>query len=469
MIDKLEIKKYIEDKQDFLAHNKELFDILEGELLPRCKQALRKQVISDRAYNVASLFIPPINIIKRLIDKLTVIYSDPPIRSAENANDQILIDYYSETVNSAFAEANRFFNSMKTAAIEPFLDNGMPKVRVISGHQCLAKSSDPINPLRMTEFIKSMGSYTDSMGNKTQLYFVYSEESFVAMDSYGKQIEEYSMEGDENPLGIIPQTYIKRSKNLLVPKCDSDLYQMGILIPCMIANLNYACHMQGHSIIYGIDLDNSSSLEINPDAMWLLQSSVGGVKPEVGVIKPQVDISEVWSSISAQLQLWFESRGIRPGEASGSQNSLSGVALMIKEMDATNDIKAQVTYFKEAEYDFWEKLSIQHNFWVDSGMITDMPKFSPDFIPTIEFQEHKAYEDKDKILDSQIKMINELLTSRKRARQVVHSDLSLEQIEEIEMEIAQENSYAQERSIGEGKDQQEVQQGTEVSDSDGDN
>jgi hypothetical protein len=289
------------------------------------------------------------------------------------------------------------------------------------------------------------------------------------MDSYGKQIEEYSMEGDENPVGIIPQTYIRRSRNLLVPKCDSDLLQMGILIPCMVANLNYACHMQGHSILYGIDLDNSSSLEINPDAMWLLQSSAGGIKPEVGVIKPQVDISEIWASISAQFQLWCESKGIRPGESSGSQNSLSGFALAIKEMDTTNDVKAQVTYFKEAEYDFWNKLSIQHNFWVDSGVVTDMPRFSPDFIPTIEFQEHKAYEDKDKILDSQIKMINELLTSRKRARQVVHSDLSLEQIEEIEMEIAQENSYAQERSIGENSNQQEVQQGAETSDSNGDN
>lgn len=436
MIDLDSIKKYIDANAHFLLYSKEIFDVLEGELLPKVKHALHKQVLSERAFNVAVNFIPPINIVKRLVDKLTVIYQDAPIRSAENETDQMLLDYYTEDANASFGEANRFFNSMKAVAVEPFLDDRNPRIRVIPGHLCLAKASDPINPLKMTEFIKLMGEIKNDRGEKKGLVFVYSNEAFYAVDTDGKLAEGYNESNGINPVGIIPQTYIQRSRNLLVPKADSDLLQMGLLLPCMIANLNYAAHMQGHSIIYGIDID-STNLELNPDSFWNLSSSVGGVRPELGTIKPSVDITEVMGAISAQLQLWFESRGIRPGEASGNQNSLSGISMMIKEMDATNDVKDQLKYFKAGEYDFWNKLSIQHNYWADQGMI-DLPKFSLGFAPSIEFQEMKAYEDKDKIIDQQIKLVNELLTSRKRARQVVHKDLSQEDIDQIEQEIMEE-------------------------------
>jgi hypothetical protein len=412
---------------------------------------------------VASLFIPPINIIKRLVDKLSTLYVDPPTRTAENQKDQMLIDYYTETVNSSMSEANRFFNSMKAVAVEPFIDNGDPMTRVVSGHQCLAKGSDPINPLKMTEFIKPMGKIKDEYGNDRLLFFVYSSNEFYAIDDNGKLVSEYQVKGGVNPLGIIPQTYIKRSKNLLIPKADSDLLQMGVMLPTMIGNLNYASHMQGHSIIYGIDIDGTN-LEINPDSLWLLQTSPAGVKPDIGMLKPSVDITEIWQSIASQLQMWFETRGIRAGESTGTQNSLSGIALMIKEMDVSADIKYQMAFFKEAEQDLWYKLSVQHNYWVDQGLVVGLPKFSPEFMPVIEFQEAKAYEDQDKILDREIKKIDNLLTSRKRARQKINKDMSQKDLDALEVEIMEEIG-AKEPSIQQDIDQQEVLEGAEASDS----
>jgi hypothetical protein len=434
MIDPKAIKKYVDDNSQFLLHNKEIFDILEGELLPRIKAALRQQVLSDRSFKIACNFIPPINIIKRMKDKLSTIYNEAPVRTAEDPKDQLLLDYYSDMANSAFSEANGFFNTMKAVAVEPFLEKNLPKIRVISGHQCLPRSTNNINPLSMEQFIKLVGEIKVSDISKG-LLFVYSNDDFIAIDTDGDPVAGY--ERYWNPLGIIPATYIKRSKNLLVPKADSDLLAMGVMIPSMIANLNYAAHMQGHSIIYAIDIDGEN-LEINPDSLWCLSTNPAGQKPEIGMLKPSVDVSEIWASISAQLQLWFETRGIRPGESTGTQNSLSGIALMIKEMDPAADIKQQTVYFREAEADFWQKLKICHNYWIDQGLIFDMPKFSEGFDPLIEFQELKAYENKDVVIDQQIKLVNELLTSRKRARYVIHKELSQEQMEELEQEIMEE-------------------------------
>lgn len=414
-----EIKNYIIDHMPLLYHNKEIFEILEGELLPKVKQNLKKQVVSDRAYRVAENFIPPINIIKRLTDKLSSVYVDPPKRMTENSSDQILLDYYEEEINLGMSEANRFFNSMKSCAIEFYLED-MPKVRTISGHLCLARGTSSVNPLRMTEFIKFVEKKS----------YVYSDDGLVILDENYNKIQS-----QENPLGIIPQVYLARSRNLLVPKSDSDLLQMGLLLPSMIANLNYAAHMQSHSIIYGINVD-SENLELNPDSFWNLTSTIGGDVPSIGTIKPTVDTAEVWNSIYSQLQMWFETRGIRAGEST-NQSSLSGIAMMIKEMDVTSDIKYQLSFFKKYEYELLEKLKIQHNYWVDAGLV-DMPRFSESFMPQVEFQELKSYEDKDKIIDREIKMLNNLLTSRKRARQVIHSALDADQLIELEAEINEE-------------------------------
>lgn len=453
------IIEHVKKNQPFLENNLEIFEILEGDLLPKLKTTLRGQLVSNRSFEASCKLIPPINIIKRLIDKLTTIYSDPPSRVTEKTSDQLLVDYYSPMLNTAMNEANRFFNSMKSTAIEPYIDNGEIGIRVISGHQCLPYSSNPINPMMITEFIKFVGEMEVNK-KMEKVLFVYSNENFKAINMDGESVGLFP---EGNPIGIIPQTYIKRSRNLLIPKADSDLLQMGLLIPTMIAHLNFAAHMQSHSIIYGIDVD-ATNLDFNPDAFVLLKTDAAGVKPEIGVISPKVNITEVWESIDAQLQMWFETRSIRAGQTDGQSNSISGIALMIKEMDATTDLKDQVHYFQEAESEFWEKMKIIHNFWVDSGLVVGMPKFSPDCIVSVDFSELKPFQDKNELIDQQIKLINSMLTSRSRARAVIHDHLTTKELELLDAEIEEEFG-AKEYSVNEDPNIETVRPEDEASDS----
>ena len=459
MIDPKEIIKYVQQQSPFMAHNFEIFEILEGDLLPRIVKELRNQLLSDRAFNVAQKLIPPINIIKRLTDKLTQIYGQPPIRTATDLSDQILIDYYvaHAGVNSAMEECNRFYNSQKVGAVEPFLTKKKdPMIRPMSGHQFIVYSDDLINPTEPTGFIKYVGKINKN-GQSVPIYFVYTENEFMAIDGNGEVVPEYMLaNGGINSLGILPQTYAKKTKNLLIPKADTDLLSMGLLAPTMLTHLNFAIKFQTHSIIYGIDVD-STNLEINPDSFWNFKSDVSGNKPEIGTIKPVVDVEQVQQYIFGLLNMWFETRGLRPGEAQGSQNSLSGIALMIKEMDISADYAKQAEYFTKVEKDFWYRLSVQHNSWVDSGELSGLPYFSTSFDPSIEFQVLKANDDMTSIIDDQIKLVREALTSRKKARQTIHKDLTTEELENLETEIAEEYGNASEPSERENSNTEGVQ------------
>lgn len=419
--------KHIENNSRFIEHNKTIFEILEGDLLDKIIYNMRKILISERAFQGAIKQIPPINILRQINSKLSTIYSEPPVRTAELESDQFLIDFYvdSAELNTSFNEANKFFNSQKVAAIEPFLDNGVPSVRVISGHHFLPYSNNAVNPLRMTEFIKFIGD---------DLFFIYSKDEFKAIDGDGNIVPEFMAENNGiNPFGVIPQTYIKRSRNLLMPLRDTDTVQMSVLLPSMWASLNYGINFQAHSLMYGIDID-FENIEMNQDS-FLVFKSEDGKTPQLGSIKPDIDIAEVDKHILDMFNAWLESMNIRPGESVGSTNSLSGVALSIKEMGTAQNRREQIRYFKEAESDFWYKLKHIHNYWVDSGKIKNLARFSDAFAPSTEFAKIDITEDEDKAIDKEVKKLNNGLTTQKRAIQKLNPDMTSDEVDDLLLEI----------------------------------
>ncbi len=439
-IDRRVILDYIEENRNFLITNEQLFDVLEGELLSKIDKELREQLLSNKAYEAARRRIPTINIIKRIIDKLSKIYSTPVSRDAENPVDQEIMDFYINEmqVDTYFGDSNRFFNSMRNTLVEPFLDGDLPRMRVIPSHQFLPFSDDPIDPNRMTHLIKFMGEIDGS-----EAFFVYTADEFLAFNEQGKTLNQFMKENEGiNPFGIIFQTYINKSRHLLVPKADKDLLQMGILIPLILTDLNFAVEFMSHSIIFGIDLD-SDNLELNPNAFWDLKSDSEGNKPEIGQIKPQVDIPQVVELVEFLLVRWMESRNIRPMGAGrvGADNASSGISLMIKEVDTTDDRKEQIRFYQEAEKVFWQNIKVMHNTWVEAGLIKEKRKFSDEFDPVIVFPKPVPLETLDDIIARHEKLFDLGLTTKRLALRDIFPDRKEEEIEEMLKEIEEAEGF----------------------------
>ena len=433
------VKKIKENEQNFIV-NKNLFDILEGQLFDKIDLALKDTYISDRAYNIARKQIAPINIISQMVSKLSKIYSTPVMRTTDNAIDQELMDYYVDEMNfdAMMAEANRFFNAMKSAAVEPYIDEAKPRLRVMSPHQFVPISKDLVNPTKMTEFVKFMDK---------EIVFVYSNDQFVAMDKDGKLLPQYMAENEGvNPLGILPQTYINKSKHLLVPYADKDLLQNGIICNVKIANLMYAIQYQTNSIIYGIDLD-VEKLELNPDNFWDLHTSDDGKKPEIGMIKPEVDIEEVLSFIEKIIEKFLNSRNLR---AEGTLDaSASGVALEIKNIDTTDDRKEQIVYFTNVEQEFWKKMKVIHNYWADAGLVEERRRFSETFNPSITFASPKPIESQTDVVARIVVLLDKGLVTKSMALNEIYPNKSQEEIDDLIKEIEENEIIKVENFAGE--------------------
>ena len=120
--------------------------------------------------------------------------------------------------------ANRNFKNMKHTVLDPFIDyKGVPRMRSLPSHTYTVMSDDPIQPDRVTQFVKHV--YLDKEDPSKTRFHVWTDEEFKIIDGSGNiVIDEMRQLGNEdmiNPFGVIPQTFIAESDDgNLIPISD---------------------------------------------------------------------------------------------------------------------------------------------------------------------------------------------------------------------------------------------------------
>jgi hypothetical protein len=443
----LHVKKYFPET---VGYQRDLINIVEGGLLPYVKEQMKKE-LSAKAYERAVGRIPPINIFLKLVEKLSALYTHGVARYTENAIDQDLVAYYEKELelNSRMASGNKMFNTNKYFALEPYsITDEMGKIeiklRILPANKFIVYSDDSIDPTNPTAFIK-ISNYVNGLNMTAEesfeksIFFIYTDTEFIPVNGKGELQPQYLNEnGGINPFGMIPYVYGSSSEIDLIPMKDEDSFLMSKLPAIILADLNYSVQYQCHSVLYGIDL-NVGDLEMNPDSFWLLNSQEGdNKKPAIGTIKPDADIDKVVALIKEELSMWYESKGLKVNTSGNLNNSISGVAKLIDEADATEARAKQINIFTAIEKNFWKLLSQMHNYYVSAGMLEETRKFSDEFEINIEFASMKPIvDDKQKL--EEIKLRLEMgLTSKFRALKEANPTLTDGEIKQLMDEIEKE-------------------------------
>ena len=312
------ITSWIHDFEDETENNHDLFDIFEGDLLKHLEADLQQEM-SPGSYRSIKPRITPINVLKRIINKLSKVYVGGVTRTAstEDPTDQELVEWYEEQMrmNTIMQEANKFFNLFKNTAIEPYVDKGRPSLRTIPSNQFLPYTMDEINPMNMQAFVKFLGVHdrqfiqsdrraTDQ--REVNNYEVYTDDQFLIIDDDDNIRFEKMIDNPEgiNPFGKIPFVYVNRSRHKLVPFVDSDTLSMSKNIPKLYSDLAYAVRFQAFSMVYAINAKLPDTPVISPSVIWELQQVDTDQPITVDTIKPSIDISETIELIKALTSDW---------------------------------------------------------------------------------------------------------------------------------------------------------------------
>jgi len=430
-----ELLQYIKDNDSFTSHNVKALDMYEGNLATHVLDVL-KSTLNDNYYNRIKHRVIPINVLRKIIDKLSKVYLNNPIRT--DAKYQDFIDDYSSwiKINERMNIADEYANLFKGYALEPYAHNGKPKLRVIPYDRFLVKSEDSIDPLNPTTFIKFMGKRQKMNGRgKTtaNVYHAYTKDEFISFDSDGDVIAE-DMEGNDgvNPIGRIPFVYGNRSRIDLIPQIDTDLLQMSVLIPVVLTDISGAAFFQCFSVIYTIDVDEAN-LSMSPNALWNLKSDAKSDKtPSLGTVKPEVDTDKILQMTASIMAFWLEAKNIKVGSIGNLNvdNASSGIAKMIDEMDTFEVRKTSIKFFENEEQELWSLLKDMNNYWVKSNQIK-YGLIGDDFDPMIEFDEPKPYISRSEELNMLVTELNNGLVTKERAIKQLYPDLPQEEIDEL--------------------------------------
>jgi hypothetical protein len=474
-----EILAYIKACTPYLEYNASMLDIFEGGLKKYVLNVLENS-LSENYFNQIKDRVLPINILKRYVDKVSGVYNHNPIRSADG-QDAELIKYYEDEcdMNVVMACADEFIQLFKGYAIEPYLDDGgvspVPRVRVIPYDRFLVYSDNLVNPLKPTVFIKIMGKQAVKTGrgyDQRMYYFVYTDTEFDAFDAAGQDLPQYlEGNGGVNPYGVIPFYYGFRSKTKLMPTQDTDIKAMTEMVPVMLTDMAGAIMYQCFSVIYGVDV-KAENLTLSPNAFWDLKSDpASGKEPKVGTITPQADVDKVIKFIMSALSLWLETKGIKSGSIGSLDGgaAASGIAKMIDEADATALKKANMTSFKADEKGMWQLIKTMNNYWVSTGMLSNVGLFSSAFDMRIEFDDPRPLLDRRSEVETVDLEVRSGYLDKKSAMKRLYPDLSEEQIaarlllieEEGEIDDSRDGADAASNEEGSGVDGTDSEPGTE--------
>lgn len=438
--------------KETLNHNGAAIDMYEGNLLPYVLADLKAQ-LTGQSYDAARHRVAPINLLTKITDKLSAIYQPAPVRrligDGVTDTDKKLLAYYIEQmdINPVMQQAAAMLALCKATSIQPIVHNGQPQARVGMNDRFFVFSDDDTARNSMTHFVTV---YNEAIrnGGFRQIFWVYSADSFFICDSDDKVrfdlMSQLGVEDTGNVYGTIPFTYASSSRTRLMPNPDTDILAMTKLIPVLLSDLNYAVMFQSFSIMYGIDVDDNGIARA-PNAFWNFKSDPNtDKKPEIGTIKPSVDIDAVIGLIQSELSLWLNSRGIRPGTVGqlDKDSFASGVSKLIDEMDTYEGRERLCQIMVKVEANFWNLIMHHmHPAWMKARELEGVTGlFTPDIRVETLFQAQAPMVSRGVLVEEQAKEIQAKFTTRKRALKKLNPQMSDDEIDTLIAEIDAEGT-----------------------------
>ncbi len=430
------------DTDRYVIYNGKLKDIIKARIQ---KEFLLKDTIEDLIGRIV-----PINITAKIIDKLSMVYREPALRSAvdDNETDNDALEFYTRTmeVNKKMKHANRYFNLHKHTLLEPFLTKeGIPMMRVLPSQTYTPLSDDKIQPERPTMIVKHISF--NSENPEQERHAIWTDDNHWVVNGNGDvvQSEMIAMDNPEgvNPFGVIPFTYINSSEDLIVPISNDDLVNVQIAINLLLTDLLFASKYQAWSIIAIIG-GKDDNLPLNPNSVINLPFGPQGERPAIETVKPDLDSDEMLRLIEAMVSMLLTTNNLSVGTVSGKlsvDNSASGVAKLIDRSELTEERMDSIQFFRRAEQEFWDKLA--HKImpvWIKSGdiKVEFAKKFSDKFLLQIRYPEltpPMGIKERIEIAEGKLKLG---LITKKAVLKEIDPNLSSDEIEQILRDLKEE-------------------------------
>lgn len=438
--------------------NSNLADLYKGKLEEHIKERVSLEFSTKDNIDEINRRALHINIVKRVADKISVAYKEEPIRELEfpNDSDQEIFEHYSKIIdfNELGTIVDRYISVHKECLVWAYYNEmkQTPAVKVLRPWQYKIYSLD-----KQDDESTDLVVIPDKIAGE-DVYKLYTNDWITIIDKEGavKRDMMAAMGNDLgiNPYGKLPFIYVRNEHDKAMTYPDESFLNISLFIPILFGDLNYAIKYQSFGMIWGRNV-NADLIKRAPNAFLDLipKNPDDTVTPEVGVIKPDIDISESLESAVKQLALWLNSRGLRPSAISAQGESFSSaISKMVDEADVSQLVSQNQNLYKKYEKDLFNFMFKNgHPVW--SKQNTSIPNLIFDYNNEVitTFKEPKPFLTTNEIIDQQIKLLNAGLISKEFALKTIFPQYKEDKIDDMLDEVDEEKGIIKGNVIEEGK------------------
>ena len=328
-----------------------------------------------------------VNITKRVIDRISLVYMTPPVRLYSNEDTP---DFFKEK-DLKLQRLERMTNLLDGVLVKPcwrIKDDGTGCIEydIIMDYEPLF-DTDPLNPYAIVYPIAQKASVLDT----TPEQFVYwdAENTFV-FDKNGKQYTTDDNPDMVNPYGVLPFIECfrdgKPETDYLDTNASKDLIQTNLAMNVAETNKNANIMFQsfGYLFVNGAGIDKDT-MKIGQDKINYL-----GVDGSISIVSPPNAVPALDESIQSSYKMLAQNYHLPISFVEGTTAS-SGVALKMRNQELTDNRKSDVIRWRDIEYKLFdlERLIIAVEQGKDAGDLEDV-----DYSESVEVLNDQEQRDK---------------------------------------------------------------------------
>ena len=328
-----------------------------------------------------------INISKRVIDRISLVYMTPPVRAYTKED----IDTYFIEKDLKLQRLERITNLLDAVLLKPCWrtkedGSGCIEYDIISDYEPIF-GDDPLKPEAIVYPITSKSTVLD---NTPELWVYWDSENTFTFDNNGKMYGEDDNPDMINPYGVLPFVECFREGkpefSYLDTNASKDLIATNLAINVAETNKNANVMFQsfGYLFVNGAGIDKDT-MQIGQDKINYL-----GVDGSISIVSPPNAIPALDESIQSSYKMLAQNYHLPISFVEGT-TAASGVALKMRNIELTDERKSDVTRWRDIEYKLFdlERLMIAVEVGQDAGDLEDV-----DFSESVEVLNDQEQRDK---------------------------------------------------------------------------
>jgi len=404
------------------------------------KKFLIEQIL--REFNedaLAEFRLCPINILKKIVNKRSVVYRNQPKRETMVSSDQALIDYYVKTlcIDLSMMQANRYYNLHSNCVLYCYPGNttedGKSALKLcVSPPHLYSIVPSHYDPLKIDTYIfnsfvesahiapaDDVPSATGVQGfsresvnvQENRQYVFWTDKEHFTTNNNGEKLflipDNTDPDQFTNPIGIKPVINLSKERDAESwSKQGADLFDLCMALQMGWSDILTIAKHQGFSVLTIISPVEPKKISVGVNrGVWLKQPAEGK-DPSMQYVQSTAPLNDYKALLMDLLGLTLTTNDMNPGAVSGNDQSQvmqSGFSRLIQMSDALEAIESDKPVLRDAEYKLWKVISAWHNWMFDVGVLNDeakaMGKFSDKFDVSIQFRDMRPLEsDQERVL-----------------------------------------------------------------------